>query len=271
MSSETSGAGPRRRLREIFERETELYVLHPHPTYLHTLVELATESDSPPELRILAERDVLSDFCDDFLLAGRAATLAEAGSLELRTCVRKDETPIIVGEDVYAPLLVGGVGTVDSVHGDGFCSRVAENLPRRWERAEEFSLGVPSLRGFVTAAGDQFGHGVQADLWTTLSTADGIRERTEFDPVTALVVVAARNELLYYELSRWAEEIGLTSRATVSRRKQSLEAYDVVHTEPVETKSGRTRQRLRLDDGYADVARRSSVGELVSRIAGRRT
>lgn len=271
MSSETSGPNPRQRLEEIFQWETDLYVLNPHLTYLHTLVDLATEAESEPTLRVLADRDVLSDLRDDFLMAGRAATLVERGSLELRESSQDEGTPIIVGEDVYAPLLVGGVGTIDSVCREEFCSRVTESMPDRWKLAEEFPLRTPPLREFVTAAGEQFGHGLQADLWMSLATADGIRERTEFDPVAALVIVAARHGLLHYEVSRWAETIGLASRATVSRRKQSLEAYDVVHTEPVETDTGAPRQRLSLDEGYADVVRRSSLDELVSRIAGRRT
>lgn len=68
------------------------------------------------------------------------------------------------------------------------------------------------------------------------------------DETSVAVIAAAQSGALQYDLAKWAEEIGLASRATVSRRKTSLEKDGVIVTESVPVEVGRPRERLHLSD-----------------------
>ena len=58
--------------------------------------------------------------------------------------------------------------------------------------------------------------------------------------------MAARNEVLLYDISRWGEDVGIASKATFSRTKTRLEDHDLIDTEKVPIDVGRPRLRLQL-------------------------
>ncbi|PSQ37416.1 hypothetical protein BRD05_00685, partial [Halobacteriales archaeon QS_9_70_65] len=60
--------------------------------------------------------------------------------------------------------------------------------------------------------------------------------------------VAAKNEDLLYDISKWGEDIGIASKATFSRTKSRLEETGLIDTEKVPIDVGRPRLRLKLGD-----------------------
>ena len=62
------------------------------------------------------------------------------------------------------------------------------------------------------------------------------------------LLVAARNEVLLYDISKWGEDVGIASKATFSRTKSRLEDAGVITTEKVPIDVGRPRLRLQLGD-----------------------
>jgi predicted transcriptional regulator len=66
--------------------------------------------------------------------------------------------------------------------------------------------------------------------------------------VTISLLVAARNEVLLYDISKWGEDIGIASKATFSRTKTRLEDLGLIDTEKVPIDVGRPRLRLKLGD-----------------------
>jgi len=70
--------------------------------------------------------------------------------------------------------------------------------------------------------------------------------------VDTVLLVAAANEVLPYDLSRWAEDIQFCSGVTLSRNKSELVDLNVVTTEKVPMDVGRPRQRLLLTEAYTD-------------------
>jgi hypothetical protein len=66
--------------------------------------------------------------------------------------------------------------------------------------------------------------------------------------VTISLLVAARNNVQLYDISKWGEDVGLASKATFSRAKTTLEDKGLIDTESVAIDVGRPRLRLLLGD-----------------------
>ncbi|MFB6193743.1 MAG: DUF5821 family protein [Halobaculum sp.] len=93
------------------------------------------------------------------------------------------------------------------------------------------------------------------------------REPPTFDEVGVTLVLAAKHEELYYEVSRWGEDTGIASEATFSRRKRRLEEADVLDTEKQPIDMGRPRQRLVLGSAAADRLTLDGIPGLVGLVA----
>ncbi len=66
------------------------------------------------------------------------------------------------------------------------------------------------------------------------------------DEVTIALLVAARHNVLLYDISKWGEDVQLASKATFSRTKNLLEDSGLLATEKVPIEVGRPRLRLVL-------------------------
>lgn len=68
------------------------------------------------------------------------------------------------------------------------------------------------------------------------------------DMVAILLLAAAKNDELFFDVVAWGEHTKLASKATFSRRKDFLEELGIIYEENVRAPYGRPRIRLRLDD-----------------------
>jgi len=68
------------------------------------------------------------------------------------------------------------------------------------------------------------------------------------DLVAILLLAAAINEELFFDVVAWGEHTQLASKATFSRRKDYLESIGVVYEENVRAPYGRPKIRLRLNE-----------------------
>ena len=68
------------------------------------------------------------------------------------------------------------------------------------------------------------------------------------DMVAVLLLAAAINEELFFDVVVWGEHTRLASKATFSRRKDFLENLGVIYEENVRAPFGRPRIRLKLND-----------------------
>ena len=75
------------------------------------------------------------------------------------------------------------------------------------------------------------------------------------------LLVAAKNEELLYEISKWGEEVGIASKVTFSRTKTMLEERGLIDTEKVPIEVGRPRLRLLLG---GECLREADTDEFVS-------
>lgn len=212
--------------------------------------ELETDPAELPMLRVVAPRGTLVNLRQQFIPGSRAAALVEADSLALREHPDAEaETPLIgTNGSVFAPLLLGGSAAIVRVEAGSFVETARSEIEELWNGGESFSLRTPGIDRLRESMTNEFGESVTEEFDAALAAAAEELHGDAFDAVTASVIVAAANQNLHYDVSRWGEEIKLASKATFSRRKGQLEDAGVVTTEKVPVEMGRPRQRLLLTE-----------------------
>jgi hypothetical protein len=233
--------------------DEELWLVNPtHETmaeFVHTV--RASGPPSPPAepVRVLAAEEPLKRLNQDFVLASHAADLVGEGPLSVRLMEATPRYSLLVTEQSVVSLVecerrVAGLTSTR----DRFVEEAREESRRRWRRGEGFSLRTPPLseiRGTLAAELDEQTAREFDRMLESLDAGAG-----PLDEVALALLVAARNEQLLYDISRWGEEIQLASKATFSRSKNTLETAGLIETEKVPIEIGRPRLRLFLQEEY---------------------
>jgi hypothetical protein len=250
-------------LDEIFDTSADdLFVVNPTAAVVEGLTNVATESDGqPPSVRVLADGSLLKDVMDDFLVASNAADLIAADVLHLRTPDGNAENALVLTDDAVLALVSAGDRVAALADADTeFVTVVHDAYESAWEDADEFNLRTPPLSRVRATLGEEIGDAARADFDATLASLETARGDGEgLDEVTLTLLVAAKNEVLLYDISKWGEDVGIASKATFSRTKTRLEERGLVETEKVPIDVGRPRLRLKLGD---DRLREADAAEL---------
>ena len=245
-------------LRSVLEDASgDLYMVNPSWDAIEAFVSVATATDDDlPTVHMLADERTLKDVMGDFIVASNAADLIDAGALELRTLEQAPENSLLITEDtvvavVHAGDRVGGLVTDD----DEFIGAAFETYAGRWDGADAFNLRTPPITRVRDTLSDEISPDAEADFTAILDSLETARGDGEgLDEVTISLLVAARNEALLYDISKWGEDVGITSKATFSRTKTKLEDMGLIDTEKVPIDVGRPRLRLKIGDERLDDA-----------------
>jgi len=252
-------------LREVIESMGEATVAAPSAAAVEALVAVASGMDDPPSVRLLATEATLKHVMDDFLVASNAADLVETGALSVRSGETTDGMLLVTDEAVVSVVDAGDrvAGLVDE--DEEFVERANDRYDDAWADAEEYPLRTPALSTVRSTLEEQLGPDSAGDLDAVLRSLATVRgEDDGLDEVTISLLVAAKNEELLYDVSKWGEDVGIASKATFSRTKTSLEEMGLIDTEKVPIDIGRPRLRLLLGD---DRLREADAGQLAS-VAG---
>ncbi|WP_276279105.1 transcriptional regulator TbsP [Halorussus caseinilyticus] len=248
----------------IDEAPDTMLVVNPSKDAIEELINVATKYEGDlPTLRMLAQSGTLKDVMEDFIVASNAADLMAAGSLELRTTDEVPSNSLLVTDEVVIALVtaddrVGGL-TADDAE---FVSDANSSYTAQFESADEFSLRTPPLSQVRDTLGDEISPDAQHDFDEVLSSMETARgDGDGLDEVTISLLVAAKNEALLYDISKWGEDVGIASKATFSRTKTKLEDMGLIGTEKVPIDVGRPRLRLKLAN---DDLRNADTDQLAS-------
>jgi hypothetical protein len=240
--------------------DDELFVIDPAAETIDELVEVM--EGEGPTVRLLADERVLKDIMDDFLVASRAADHVEAGRLEIRTDDEPTNTLLVTDSSVVSVVRAGDRVAGLTTDDEAFIESAYDRFTDAWDDAPEFALRTPAISRVESTLREELGdptaddfEGVLASLETARGDGDGL------DEVTISLLVAARNEDLLYDISKWGEDVGIASKATFSRTKSRLEEMGLIDTEKVPIDVGRPRLRLKLGD---DRLREADSGQLAS-------
>ena len=234
----------------VFEQcDGETFVVNPWVDMLRAVAEAGRSFDGDlPTLRVLADEDTLRSARKDFTLGSKLADMVDAGHAELRSFDVTESTLVTDGTRLYSPVEVGDTVGLVADTGESFVTNTFDTLCDQWTDAEAFDLRTPGRDSVRETMSAEFGKTPQEDFETVVTSIEGGRSSRELDEVIVSLLVAAKNELLLYDISKWGEDVGLASKATFSRRKNDLEEMGIVETEKSPTDVGRPRQRLKLTD-----------------------
>ncbi len=243
----------------------ELLVVDPSASTVVSLVEAGIARDDLPRMSMLVDERVLKDVMDDFLVASKTADLVTEDSLELGFLPEDVDNALFVSESkLVAPVSAGDRVAALSTTDGAFVSEVFGTYRDAFAAAEAYALRKPSISRVRETMTAEIGETAREDFDAILASLDAARGNGGgLDEVTVSLLVAARNDVLLYDISKWGEDVGIASKATFSRTKTRLEDLGLMDTEKVPIDVGRPRLRLKLGDDrlsgidadeFADVA-----------------
>jgi hypothetical protein len=236
-------------LEQVFESADTLLLVDPTGEAIEALTTVTSTAVNPPSVRVLAETAMLKEVMDDFVVASTAADHVASGTLSMRTGHDAANALVITDTVVWALVGIGDQVAALGTDDDAFVEAARETYETQWERASSFDLRTPPLSRVRETLGEEIGQDTRADFDATLDALRSARETTgEFDEVTLTLLVAARNDVLLYDISKWGEDVGIASKATFSRTKTTLEEEELIRTEKVPIDVGRPRLRLKLNE-----------------------
>jgi hypothetical protein len=233
------------------ETDEELLIVDPSAEAIESLVEVASAFDGDlPPMRMIADESVLKGVMDDFIVASNAADLIDAGSLSMRTTEANVDNSLLVTSDaVRAVVTAGDRVAALTTDDDDFVDSAFETYTDLWESAPEFKLRTPPISRVRDTLDSDIGEASREDFDSVLASLETARGDGEgLDEVTISLLVAAKNDVLLYDISKWGEDVGIASKATFSRTKTKLEDMGLIDTEKVPIDVGRPRLRLKLGD-----------------------
>lgn len=239
-------------LREtLSDADGDLLVVNPAADTIETLVDVGTAFDGDlPTIQLLAEERTLKDVMDDFIVASNTADLVDTGALALRTVESPPRNSLLVTDESVVALVDTGSQVAGLASEDGsFVDHTVETYRTRWEAADEFNLRTPPISRVRETLTAEIGGEAEADFSNILDSLETARgDGDGLDEVTISLLVAAKNEALLYDISKWGEDVGIASKATFSRTKTKLEDMGLIDTEKVPIDVGRPRLRLKFGD-----------------------
>ncbi len=229
--------------------DEELLVVDPSAETIVSLIEAAVDRDDLPELSMLADERTLKDVMDDFLVASKAADLVDDGSLDLRVLSEEVDNALFVSESRVVVLVsTGDQVAALSTDDDEFVDEVFATHSDAFEAAESYGLRTPAISRVRETMAAELDEETREDFDAVIGAMESARGNGELDEVTVSLLVAAKNDVLLYDISKWGEDVGIASKATFSRTKTRLEDLGIIDTEKVPIDVGRPRLRLKLGD-----------------------
>lgn len=207
-------------------------------------------SDAHADTTVIADDRATKRVFDDFIVASAAAESVRDGTLTMRTIDDLSHAPVLAGDDFYATATptetdIYATVTTDEAAVDG----VTDSNEAVVDRSDTFDLRTPPRDEVIETLGDSAGEELRDDFTNVIDEFDNLSPSgSGIGVVETLLVLAARNEILLYEVSKWGEDIGLASKATFSRAKSRLEERELIDTVKVPIDVGRPRLRLLLPE-----------------------
>jgi|AntDeeMinimDraft_8_1070380.scaffolds.fasta_scaffold00091_16 hypothetical protein len=176
-------------------------------------------------------------------------------------------TTVIDGNQAHYYVRIGNVRRFVKLSDDEIGSILTDEFESLLESASRVDIDTPVWSELLAKLESVVGLQTRSEFDQLIEAAK-LEEMDSLDAVSVALIAAAQSGALSYDLGKWAEETGVASKATISRRKTALETDGVIYTEKVPVEVGRPRQRLlladdisavRIDTAEVDVSRKEST------------
>jgi len=184
----------------------------------------------------------------NFPLNSRIAELVKQDKLSIYATATTPLSNIVLdGSDFYNLIRLGNIKRFAKMTGDGLSEDVVEEFTRIRDGADRVELDILPWSDLLTQLEEIVDEETRHEFERLIEAAR-IENLGALDDISVAIIAAAQSEALLYDLGKWAEEVGLASKATFSRRKQNLEEEGLIYTEKVPVEVGRPRLRLMLSE-----------------------
>ena len=270
MATNTLAADRHELLTTTLTETTETcWIVDPTPEMIEAVVDVASDGDTAGQLRLLAAEDTLKATFEEFLVASRTADLVADNDLAVRTVGTPSANSLVITEDAVTAVVAAGEQVAGLRTDDPeFVETTREEIADRWADAEAFRLRTPAISEIRTTLSEDIGGAVREDFDTILRSLETADDDIALDEVAISLVIAAKNEVLLYDISKWGEDVGIASKATFSRTKSRLEDANVITTEKVPIDVGRPRLRLQLGDDQLKTAPTTDLAAVADELLG---
>ena len=226
----------------------QIFLIGPSKRLITSITNLLFTSIDPPSIRILSDGAIIKETTNDFITASYLSELSSTGLLELRTAETLPTNELLLTSNSLITIINAGNSTLTlTTPAQPITEDVYTFYNNLWSQSIPFHIATPPFSLVLDSLQSQFGTTLQSDFSTALFSLQKLPSTYDFmDEVALSLLIAARNQILLYDLSRWGEDIGIASSATFSRTKQLLEQLNLITTETVPVNVGRPRLRLRL-------------------------
>lgn len=236
-----------------------------HADQIITLAKELYTAEEAPTVRLLADGEQIKDALSNFITASKIADLVDSDQLDIRTLNEPVQNAMMATNSETVVPLMGG-HTVTSADED-VAAAVYSEFTSRFEDAENYHLRTPAISKVKSTIREELGDDIGDDLDVVLSHAEEISNSNEYlDIVEVTMLLAARNEALLYDISKWGEDTGVASKATYSRTKSALEEAGLITTEKVPLDIGRPRLRLIATEKIANADLKTLSSDITSRV-----
>lgn len=161
-------------------------------------------------------------------------------------------TTVIDGNQAHYYVRMGSVRRFVKLSDDEIGSILTDEFESLLESASRVDIDTPVWSELLAKLESIVGLQTRSEFEQLIEAAK-LEEMDSLDAVSVALIAAAQSGALSYDLGKWAEETGVASKATISRRKTALETDGVIYTEKVPVEVGRPRQRLLLADDISAV------------------
>jgi hypothetical protein len=157
---------------------------------------------------------------------------------------------LITPTEAYYRLSFGHIEEIVKVSGERFRSALESEFRSLFRQSSELEVDIPAWEELIDRLAQSTNDEMAEEFKEIVET---LSDEGPIDEVLAAIIAGARTEVLLYEISKWGEDAGISSKATFSRRKTNLEEKDIITTESAPVEIGRPRERLLIQDEEADI------------------
>lgn len=215
---------------------------------LATMAEELNNSDESGEMTVLVDADAFNEAGNNFGLASRLQNLVESGLVTFQSVPSLNNSMVVTDNHVASIVSVGDEFITVKSDAPDDMEAANDYLATLNEVAEEATLEAPSYNTITAQMREEFGDEMAEQFESVFESYD-FADGNGIGVV--LVALAAHNDELLYDISEFASETGIVSKATCSRSKTSLEDAGAVETDKVPIDIGRPRLRLSMSDEAA--------------------
>lgn len=218
---------------------------------------------------VLLREDTFNSIDRELTTASKLAELSDAGVLRFRKVENNiQENVVVVGDRVGVFFDLTEDGFLLMTEMDEVIEGVVGSNRDEWIGKEELSLRTPSEEYIKDVIINKQGEGFYEDFVAAVLAMEEVKQENNWHEkysdrwhiYASLVIAGGFNKSLLKEVGKLADEVGLGSRATISRVKSQLAEHGYIDTQKGSNDLGRPPEKLI----QAGLYQTKSIGEISS-------